>query len=168
MNLTIANLDFGVCLYGGSELSKHLSKCLPLMQKTPKIEPDPNFFYDGRKFQRQCVNLINITWGRNYFSTCEQFGLSVQWPLFSNNMFKCGWLFILGYLNCLHTSATRTLCCIFFLDFMIRTIAASISCFRSSSTFCRVSFLSGSDSPCLAATAHGTYRLQKNTFQTIN
>lgn len=36
---------------------------------------------------------------------------------------------------------------------MMRTMAASISCFRSSSTFCRVSFLSGSDSPCLAATA---------------
>lgn len=50
------------------------------------------------------------------------------------------------------TSATRTLCCIFFLDFIIRTMAASISCFLSSSTFCRVSFLSGSDSPCLAAT----------------
>lgn len=50
------------------------------------------------------------------------------------------------------TSATRTLCCIFFLDFMMRTIAASISCFLSSSTFWRVSFLSGSDSPCLAAT----------------
>lgn len=32
-------------------------------------------------------------------------------------------------------------------------MAASISCFLSSSTFCRVSFLSGSDSPCLAATA---------------
>lgn len=50
------------------------------------------------------------------------------------------------------TSATKTLCCIFFLDFIIRTIAASISCFLSSSTFCLVSFLSGSDSPCLAAT----------------
>ncbi len=28
MNLTTAILDFAVCLYGGSELSKHLSKCL--------------------------------------------------------------------------------------------------------------------------------------------
>lgn len=56
------------------------------------------------------------------------------------------------------TSATRTLCCIFFLDFMIRTMAASISCFLSSSTFCRVSFLSGSDSPCLAATGKIGYR----------
>ncbi len=37
MNMTIAILDFGVCLYGGSELSKHLSKCLPQMQKTAKI-----------------------------------------------------------------------------------------------------------------------------------
>ncbi len=42
MNLTIAILDFGVCLYGGSELSKHLSKCLLRMRKTQKIEPDPN------------------------------------------------------------------------------------------------------------------------------
>ncbi len=36
INLTIAILDFGVRLYGGSELSKHLSKCLLRMQKTPK------------------------------------------------------------------------------------------------------------------------------------
>lgn len=40
---------------------------------------------------------------------------------------------------------------ILFRDFMIRTIAASISCLRSSSTLLRVSFRSGSDSP-LAAT----------------
>lgn len=39
----------------------------------------------------------------------------------------------------------------FFRDFMIRTIAASISCFRSSSTLLLVSLRSGSDSP-LAAT----------------
>ncbi len=32
MNLTITILDFGVRLYGGSELSKHLSKCLPWMR----------------------------------------------------------------------------------------------------------------------------------------
>ncbi len=30
-----------------------------------------NFFYDGRKFRRQCVNVIDITWGI-YFSTCEK------------------------------------------------------------------------------------------------
>lgn len=35
-------------------------------------------------------------------------------------------------------------------DFMIRTIAASISCFRSSSTLLRVSLRSGSDSPFAA------------------
>ncbi len=51
MNLTIAIMDFGVRLYGGSELSKHLSKWLLWMEK---IESDPNFFYDGRKFRRQC------------------------------------------------------------------------------------------------------------------
>ncbi len=40
--------------------------------------------FDGRKFRRQCANVIDITWGRIYFSTCEnsdeKFGLSVQWP----------------------------------------------------------------------------------------
>ncbi len=46
MNLTIAILDVGVRLYGGSELSKHLSKCLPRMRKTQKIKPDQIFFYD--------------------------------------------------------------------------------------------------------------------------
>ncbi len=58
MNLTIAILDFGVRLYGGSELSK----CLPRMRKThKKIEPDPNFFYDERKFRGQYVNVIDRT-----------------------------------------------------------------------------------------------------------
>ncbi len=33
-----------------------------------------DFFYDGRKFQRQWVNVIDTTWGRIYFSTCENFG----------------------------------------------------------------------------------------------
>ncbi len=61
MNLTIAILDFGVRFYGGSELSKHLSKCLPRMRKTQKIKHDPNFFDDGRTFRRQCVNMIDIT-----------------------------------------------------------------------------------------------------------
>ncbi len=73
MNLTSAILDFGVCFYGDSELSKHLSKCLPRMRKTQKNRTRYNFFYDGRKFQRQCANVIDITWGRIYFSTCENF-----------------------------------------------------------------------------------------------
>ncbi len=29
--------------------------------KMQKLEPDPNFFYDGRMFQRQCVNVIDTT-----------------------------------------------------------------------------------------------------------
>ncbi len=58
MNLTITILDFGVRFYGGSERSKRLSKCLLRMQKAEKNEPDPNFF-DGRKFWRQCVNMID-------------------------------------------------------------------------------------------------------------
>ncbi len=74
MNLTIDILDFGIRLYGGSELSKHLSKCLPWMRKTQKIEADPNFFYDSQRFLRQCVNVIDITWSRIYFSTSKHFG----------------------------------------------------------------------------------------------
>ncbi len=43
MNLTIAMLYFGIRLYGGSELSKHLSKCLPRMRKTHLTRS--NFFF---------------------------------------------------------------------------------------------------------------------------
>ncbi len=32
-------------------------------------------FYDGRKFWSQCVNVLDTTWGRIYFLTCENFGL---------------------------------------------------------------------------------------------
>ncbi len=45
MNLTIAILDCGFCLYGGSELSKHLSKCLLLMQKKFKNNPIQIFLW---------------------------------------------------------------------------------------------------------------------------
>ncbi len=38
------------------------------------------FFYDRRKFRRQCVNVIDTAWGRVYFLMCENFGLGVQWP----------------------------------------------------------------------------------------
>ncbi len=54
-----------------------LSKCLLPMRKRRKS----NFFYDGRKFWRQCLDVIDTTWGRIYFLTCENFELSVQWPL---------------------------------------------------------------------------------------
>ncbi len=50
MSLIIAILDFGVHFYGGSELPKHLSKCLPRMRKTQKIEHDPNFFMTDENF----------------------------------------------------------------------------------------------------------------------
>ncbi len=50
--------------------------------KTQKIEPDPNIFYDGRKFWRQCVNLIDTRWGHVYFlrakSSDKNFGLAKQ------------------------------------------------------------------------------------------
>ncbi len=56
-------------------------KMLATDAKSTKNRTRSEFFYDGRKFRRQCVNVIDITWGRIYFSTCENFGLSVQWPL---------------------------------------------------------------------------------------
>ncbi len=49
MNLTFAFLDFGVQLYGGSELSKHLSKCLLRMRKIQKVKPDPNIFMTDKR-----------------------------------------------------------------------------------------------------------------------
>ena len=48
------------------------------------------------------------------------------------------------------TSDTSWLWLSCFLDFMILTMQASISCFLSSSTFFLVSLRSGSASPCLA------------------
>ncbi len=60
MNLTIAILDFGVRLYGGSELSKHLSKCFLRMRKMQKTEPDPNFMMD-ESFRGSVINVIDTT-----------------------------------------------------------------------------------------------------------
>ncbi len=73
MNLAIAILDFSVHLYGGSELSKHLSKYLLRMRKMEKNRTRSKFFYDGWKFRRQCVNVIDITWGRIYFFNVQIF-----------------------------------------------------------------------------------------------
>ncbi len=42
--MSAAQFEFGVRLYGGSERSKHLSKCILRKRKTPKIEPDPISF----------------------------------------------------------------------------------------------------------------------------
>ncbi len=52
MNLTIAILDFVVHLYSGYELLKHLSKCLPRMQK--QIKPDPIFFMTDKISEAVC------------------------------------------------------------------------------------------------------------------
>jgi len=50
INLSDGIRDFDVRLYGGSELSKRLSKCVPHMRKTQKIEPDPNFYMTDESF----------------------------------------------------------------------------------------------------------------------
>ncbi len=56
-------------------------KMLAMMRKNWNKLNLIRIFYDGWKFRRQCVNVIDITWGRIYFSMCKNFGLSVQWPL---------------------------------------------------------------------------------------
>ncbi len=48
LNLIIAILDFGIRLV--TELSKHLSKCLPRMRKKLKIKPDPKIFMMDENF----------------------------------------------------------------------------------------------------------------------
>ncbi len=45
MNLTIAILDFGVRLYGGSELSNKMHAT-----NAKKIDPNPNFFMTDKYF----------------------------------------------------------------------------------------------------------------------
>ncbi len=57
-----------------------LSNCLLRMRKHRKSNLIW-FFNDGQKFRRQCVNVIDTMWSRIYFLTCENLGLSVQWPL---------------------------------------------------------------------------------------
>ncbi len=50
-----------------------LSKCMQRMRKRRKSNLI-RIFFEGRKFQRQCANVIDTTWGRIYFLTCEHFG----------------------------------------------------------------------------------------------
>ncbi len=76
MNLTIAILDFGVLRWLWTV--KTPLKMLATDAKNAKNRTRSEFFYDGRKFQRQCVNVIDITWGRIYLSTCEKFGRKIR------------------------------------------------------------------------------------------
>ncbi len=46
---------------GGSYSSSFPIKLLATDAKMQKIEPRLNIFYDRRKFQRQCVNVIDPT-----------------------------------------------------------------------------------------------------------
>ncbi len=39
--------------------------------KTQKIEPDAIFFYDGQKFWRQYVNVIDTMWGCLFFKRAK-------------------------------------------------------------------------------------------------
>ncbi len=80
MNLTIAILDFGVRLYGGSEPSKHLSKCLLWCEKLNKSNLIWIFLWRLKISEAVCKrDWHNV---RSYlFSMCKNFGLSVQWPL---------------------------------------------------------------------------------------
>ncbi len=54
-------------------LHPFLSKCIQRMQKRRESNLIQKIF-DGQKFRRQCANVIDTTWGRIYFLTCENFG----------------------------------------------------------------------------------------------
>ncbi len=58
--------------------------------KTQKIEPDPNFLWRTKVLVAVC-KVIDTTWGRIHFLTCENFRLSVQCPLlyFCRDSFPC-------------------------------------------------------------------------------
>ncbi len=43
------------------------------MLRNQKIKPDPNVFYDGQSFWRQCVNVIDTTWSRIIFFNVQTF-----------------------------------------------------------------------------------------------
>ncbi len=48
-------------------------KMLATDAKKAKNWTRSKLYYDGRKFCRRCVNVIDITWGHIYFSTCKHF-----------------------------------------------------------------------------------------------
>ncbi len=94
------NRHSGVRLYSGSELSKHLKMlATDAENEKKKNQTRSEFFYDRRKFQRQCVNVIDITWGCIYLSTCEHFGLGVQWPSASRRNIKTSNLWTVVYIE---------------------------------------------------------------------
>ncbi len=57
------------------------SKCMLQMQKGRKSNLIP-IFLAGRKFRRQCANVIDTTWGHIYFLTCKNVGLCVQFTFY--------------------------------------------------------------------------------------
>ncbi len=65
-----------------------LSKCLLPMRKRRKSNLIQKFVYDGRKFWRQCVNMIYTTWGRIYFFNVQKFGRKC-WTLCAMTFSKC-------------------------------------------------------------------------------
>ncbi len=59
--------------------------------KTQKIEPGQKNIYDRRKFQRQCVIVIDTTWGRICFLTCKSFSWEFRTQCaktFTDNSFR--------------------------------------------------------------------------------
>ncbi len=53
-------------------------KMLATDAKNAKNQTRSEIFYDGQNFRRQCVNVIDRTWGQIYFSTYEHFGLKFR------------------------------------------------------------------------------------------
>ncbi len=76
-----------VCVFFISVILSYLNACYGF--ENAENRTWSKMFYDGRKFRRQCVNVIDTTWGHIYFLTCENFWLGVQWlSKMDNTMLK--------------------------------------------------------------------------------
>ncbi len=85
------------------------SKCMLRMRKRRKSNLI-RIFWNGRKFRRQCANVIDTTWGRIYFLTWENFRQKFRTQCaetlsstLSLNYFICVWIFGNIHQTCFHT-----------------------------------------------------------------
>ncbi len=65
------------------------------------------FFYYERKFRRQCVNMIDTTWGRNYFLTCEYFGCEFRTV---KPLTVYLWIWSLYCISCANSTSSMPVC----------------------------------------------------------
>ncbi len=92
-------LDFGVRLYGGSELSKHFSKCMP--KKMKKFEPDPNcFLWRTWQWDHKCGFLLMtvlLQLSSSYKRHCNSLSQAILVAFFINEFLKLSFDYVLAH-----------------------------------------------------------------------